>query len=223
MCRATSPTSASSGCAATTHFSHHAHTYHALTRPPTPPQVFQTADGSFRPAADATACLELRTRGEETLYASACAPAADGKSTLDLARFVYDRFMGRYCLSSRPDVCLQEAILGAPMRLRQPGSGGCLAFDAMKMATLVERRCNASEPAQQWLYDTATLVFRAATDANRCLDFFVAHDTFGAWACREHADVNAQQQFIHDERTDRFCMITQPEKCLLEATSALLY
>ena len=70
--------------------------------------------------------------------------------------------MGRYCLSSRPDVCLQEAILGAPMRLRQPGSGGCLAFDAMKMATLVERRCNASEPAQQWLYDTATLVFRAA-------------------------------------------------------------
>ena len=131
--------------------------------------------------------------------------------------------MGRYCLSSRPDVCLQEAILGAPMRLRQPGSGGCLAFDAMKMATLVERRCNASEPAQQWLYDTATLVFRAATDANRCLDFFVAHDTFGAWACREHADVNAQQQFIHDERTDRFCMITQPEKCLLEATSALLY
>ena len=131
--------------------------------------------------------------------------------------------MGRYCLSSRPDVCLQEAILGAPMRLRQPGSGGCLAFDAMKMATLVERRCNASEPAQQWLYDTATLVFRAATDANRCLDFFVAHDTFGAWACREHADVNAQQQFIHDERTDRFCMITQPDQCLLEATSALLY
>ena len=42
------------------------HTYHPLTRPPTP-LVFQTGDGSFRPAAGATACLELRTRGEESL------------------------------------------------------------------------------------------------------------------------------------------------------------
>ena len=132
---------------------------------------------------------------------------------LDLARFAYDRFMGRYCLSSRPDVCLQEAILGAPgcasparaaPRLRRDEDG-----DALGRAPL-----QRLEPAQQWLYDTATLVFRAATDANRCLDFFVAHDTFGAWACRERADVNAQQQFIHDERTDRFCMITQPDKCL---------
>ena len=83
--------------------------------------------------------------------------------------------------------------------------------------------CNASEPKQMWAYDAATLVFRHAKDSRVCIAFFVQHSAFGAWACREPSDVTAQQQFLHDEKTDRFCMITQPDRCLLEATSDLLY
>ena len=80
----------------------------------------------------------------------------------------------RYCVSSRPSVCVLEAILGTPLRLRQPGGIDCLHFDGSLQA-LQTAACNASEPKQQWSFDAATLVFRHATDSRRCIDYFVAH------------------------------------------------
>ena len=89
--------------------------------------------------------------------------------------------------------------------------------------SLQERVCNASEPQQQWAYDAATLVFRHSTDARRCIDYFIAHGAFGVWSCREELEVNSQQQFRYDEQRDRFCLLSDPNQCLQEATSALLY
>ena len=100
------------------------------------------------PAADATACLELRTRGEETLYASACAPAADGKSTLDLARFDAClrslRPVEEAHLAISPYISLYLAIsryislyLRREARLRRVHDGG-LAEEAVRDARQVE-------------------------------------------------------------------------------------
>ena len=82
---------------------------------------------------------------------------------------------------------------------------------------------NASDPRQQWHYDQATLVFRHSQLASRCVDFFAAHATFGAWRCRDDMEVNPQQQFWYSEERDVFCLMSDPDQCLQEATSALLY
>lgn len=137
-------------------------------------------------------------------------------------RFAFDRYMGRYCVTSRPSVCVMEAILGTPLRLRLPGSFECLELDGGLQA-LQQRACNASEPRQQWSYDAATLVFRHVTDSRTCIDYFVAHAALGAWTCRDELEVNAQQSFRYDERRDRFCLISDSSQCVLEATSDLLY
>merc|ERR1712196_718126 len=105
-----------------------------------------------------------------------------------------------------------EAIVGTPLRLRLPGSVDCLHFDGGLQA-LTEAACNASEPKQQWAYDAATLVFRHARDSRVCIDFFVAHNSFGAWSCRDELEVNAQQSFRYDEVRDRFCLISDRERC----------
>jgi hypothetical protein len=107
-------------------------------------------------------------------------------------RFAYDRYMGRYCVSSQPSVCVLEALPGTPLRLKQPGGVRCLHYDGA-MHKLREAACNASDTQQQWAYDTATLVFRHARDSRVCLDYFVAHASFGAWSCRDDLEVNAQQ------------------------------
>ena len=137
-------------------------------------------------------------------------------------RFAYDRFMGRYCVTSRPHVCVMEAMVGTRLRLREPGGEHCLHFDG-GIQDLMRRDCNATEPGQQWAYDAATLVFRAVTNARRCIDFFVAHATWGIWTCRDELEVNSQQQFRYFEESDRFCLLADPHKCLQEATSNLIY
>ena len=137
-------------------------------------------------------------------------------------RFVFDRYMARYCVSSRPNVCVVEAILGAPLRLKRPGGVHCFQFDGA-LHSLHESPCNASDPRQMWHYDQATLVFRHTSDSSRCVDFFVAHGTFGAWSCRDDLEVNPQQQFRYDEERDAFCLMSDRGHCLQEATSALLY
>lgn len=78
-------------------------------------------------------------------------------------RFVYDRYMGRYCSSYSPAVCVMEAVVGTPLRLRLPSALTCLQVDDT-LAMLQERQCNATELRQQWAYDDATLVFRFAAD-----------------------------------------------------------
>ena len=130
--------------------------------------------------------------------------------------------MGRYCVTSRPSVCVMEAILGTPLRLRLPGSVECLHFDG-GLQSLKEATCNASEPRQMWAYDAATLVFRHAKDSRVCIDYFVAHAAFGAWSCRDELEVNAQQSFRYNEERDRFCLISDASRCVQEATSDLLY
>lgn len=102
------------------------------------------------------------------------------------------------------------------------GELACLHFDG-GLATLAQRPCNASDAAQQWLYDEASLVFRHASNAQRCIDFFVAHRAFGAWSCRDNQEVNTQQQFRYEEAHERFCLLSDRSKCLQEATSSLLY
>ena len=137
-------------------------------------------------------------------------------------RFAYDRYMSRYCVSSRPSVCVLEALLGTPLRLRLPGGTSCLSFGGGLQA-LQAAECNATEPKQQWAFDAATLVFRHASNSRRCIDYFVAHGAFGVWSCRDELEVNSQQQFRYDEQRDRFCLLSDPAQCLQEATSALLY
>ena len=106
--------------------------------------------------------------------------------------------------------------------LREPGGTLCLHFDG-GLTALQLKTCNATEPKQHWAYDAATLVFRHAADSRRCIDFFVAHGAFGVWKCRDGIEINSQQQFRYDEQRDRFCLLSDPEQCLQEATSALLY
>ena len=112
--------------------------------------------------------------------------------------------------------------MGKAMRLRLPNSMTCLEYGG-GVGTLNERACNATDARQMWLYDAATLVFRHAAEGKRCLDYFVSHESFGLWTCRELHDVNSQQQFLFDEENERFCMISDQSKCLEEATSPMLY
>ena len=77
--------------------------------------------------------------------------------------------------------------------------------------------------AARWSYDAATLVFRHAANSRVCIDYFVQHNTFGAWTCRDELEVNAQQSFRYDEGRDRFCLLSDPRRCVQEATSDLLY
>ena len=51
----------------------------------------------------------------------------------------------------------------------------------------------------------------------------LAHAAFGAWKCRDELEVNAQQSFRYDEGRDRFCLLSDPRRCVQEATSDLLY
>ena len=130
-------------------------------------------------------------------------------------RFAFDRYMGRYCVTSRPNICVMEAILRhaatlAPSWRRQ---GRCLEFDG-SLQSLQEKGCNASEPQQQWSYDAATLVFRHAANSRVCIDYFVQHNTFGAWTCRDELEVNARQSFRYDEGRDRFCLLSDPRRCV---------
>jgi hypothetical protein len=213
--------------------------------------VWHSATGTFRVATDAGVCLDL-FQTEDTSAALGTFGANDGfggnghdggaaedrhLATLDGGgalgswpcvarapneRFAFDRYMSRYCVSSRPSVCVMEAILGTPLRLREPGGTLCLHFDG-GLTALQLKTCNATEPKQHWAYDAATLVFRHAADSRRCIDFFVAHGAFGVWKCRDGIEINSQQQFRYDEQRDRFCLLSDPEQCLQEATSALLY
>ena len=86
-----------------------------------------------------------------------------------------------------------------------------------------ERPCDPTEVRQQWLYDAATLTFRHAFERDRCIDFFVAHEAFGVWSCRDAQDVNSQQQFRYDEANDKFCLLAASQHCLQEAISNFLY
>ena len=95
------------------------------------------------------------------LGAWACQPRALNE------KFVFDRYMGHYCVRSRASTCVVEAVQGTPMRLRHPGMPHCLHYDG-KMQALKERVCNATEPKQQWQYDAASMVFRHASDPQRC-------------------------------------------------------
>jgi len=169
--------------------------------------ILHTPTSTFRPALDATLCLDLFAadvaefgRSSRVSRPSVEEAAEEAALTIDNGgalgvwrcqshasneRFVYDRYMGRYCVASWPSVCVLEASIGTPLRLRHPGELACLHFDG-GLATLAQRPCNASEIAQQWLYDEASLVFRHASNAQRCIDFFVAHEAFGAWSCRDH-------------------------------------
>ena len=136
--------------------------------------------------------------------------------------FAYDRYMGRYCVTANPAVCVLEGLLGTPLRLRLPNALACLEFHSSR-ATLQERPCNATEPRQQWIYDDASLLFRHAADSRRCIDFFTSRLVFGVWACRDGQEVNSQQQFRFYEAKERFCLLSDPSTCLQEATSTLLY
>ena len=198
--------------------------------------VFHSSTATFRAASDASICLDLFTpnpsdhaRATEderelmtmddggALGSWTCQPHVPNQ------RFAFDRYMGRYCVTSRPNICVMEAILGTPLRLRLPGAAGkCLEFDG-SLQSLQEKGCNASEPQQQWSYDAATLVFRHAANSRVCIDYFVQHNTFGAWTCRDELEVNAQQSFRYDEGRDRFCLLSDPRRCVQEATSDLLY
>ena len=73
------------------------------------------------------------------------------------------RYMSRYCVSARPDICVQEATLGSRMRLRIPNSVLCLQYDGGVQA-LAERTCNATEVRQMWTYDGAVMLFRHAAE-----------------------------------------------------------
>ena len=55
------------------------------------------------------------------------------------------------------------------------------------------------------------------------VDFFVAHEAFGVWSCRDAQDVNSQQQFRYSDERDAFCLLSNPTKCLQEDTSVMLY
>jgi len=190
--------------------------------------VFHSQTASFRPSLDATLCLDLFSNGAiavpgmgtvDDLHfgAKKCQP-----ETAPTQRLTFDRYMSRFCVSSRPDICVQEAALGTHLRLRLPNSMHCLSY-AGGIRTLKEEGCDPTDERQMWLYDASTLVFRHAAHPTGCLDFFVAHDSFGVWTCRQLHDVNSQQQFLFDEENDRFCLVSDRSKCVQEATSPLLY
>lgn len=80
--------------------------------------------------------------------------------------------------------------------------------------------CNVSDARQLWTYDAASLVFRHASHADRCLDYFSAHNTFGVWSCHELQEVNTQQFQFDAIRADRFCLLSEPSRCLLPASAS---
>lgn len=179
-------------------------------------QAFVGADALRAALSGGGGSDELTLDGGGALGAWPCVGQAPNE------RFLFDRYMGRYCLSVNPSVCVMEGLLGTPLRLQLPNSLECLHSDGA-LSALQERPCNASEPRQQWTYDEAALVFRLASDAQRCIDFFASRLTYGVWACRDGQEINSQQQFRLDEPRHRFCLLSDPARCLQEATSSLLY
>ena len=137
-------------------------------------------------------------------------------------RFIFDRYMGRYCVASDPSVCVVEAITSIPMKLRIPNSFLCLQHER-GLAMLVYRRCNASDVAQLWIYDESSLVFRHAADPGQCIDYFSARKSFGVWPCNDGQEVNNRQRFRLTQEHERFCLWSSTSDCLQEATSSFLY
>ena len=106
--------------------------------------ILHTPTSTFRPALDATLCLDLFAadvaefgRSSRVSRPSVEEAAEEAALTIDNGgalgvwrcqshasneRFVYDRYMGRYCVASWPSVCVLEASIGTPLRLRHPVS-----------------------------------------------------------------------------------------------------
>ena len=106
--------------------------------------------------------------------------------------------------------------------LRPAGEFACLQYDGALQA-LRGHECNVSDTRQLWTYDAASLVFRHASHADRCLDYFSAHNAFGVWSCHELQEVTTQQFQVDAIRADRFCLLSEPSKCLLPASASPLF
>jgi len=185
--------------------------------------VYDTATLSFRSASDPLSCLDLfEDTGEYGGDDSSRIGVWGCRLHAPNQRWGYDRYMGRYCVQAQRSVCLVEMIPGTPMRLRLPRSTKCIFFDGALQA-VQEAECDPLDPKQQWTYDASTLEFRHSLRPDLCLDYFISHAAFGVWSCRSLQDINSQQQFRYDEAGDLFCLISAPDKCLQESTSALLY
>ena len=50
-----------------------------------------------------------------------------------------------------------------------------------------------------------------------------AHNTFGVWSCHELQEVNTQQFQVDAIRADRFCLLSEPSRCLLPASASPLF